>query len=69
MNALSHQKHADIPLWQKEDFFTIRELVRDSKWTIFQHESTTDSAGSECALFEFGGTVYGNLGRGLREQH
>ena len=49
MNALSHQKHADIHLWQKDNFFTIKELVRDSKWTIFQHESTTDSTGSEIA--------------------
>ena len=34
-------------LWQKDDFFTIKELVRDSKCTtLFQHKSTADSAGS-----------------------
>ena len=54
MNALSCQKHADIHLWQKDDFFTIKELVRDSKWTkFFQHESTTDSAGSAQFTFDW----------------
>ena len=52
MYALSHQKHADIHLWQKADFFTIKELVRDSKLTFFKRESTTDSTGSHFPFFE-----------------
>ena len=35
INTLSHQKDADIHLWEKDDLFTIKELVRDSKWTTF----------------------------------